>query len=630
MSSGGSPAYSLVIDSLDRVLKLPSELASVLGISQEKRTKLHWQDIVVEDISGLRPSEGEPAQERTGYLKRASGEILQASFRSELFGLENEFAFVEVRLLDTAESTKKEPDKDSLEFLTTVSHELRVALNGVVGFTDLLRNGELTAKQGEVLEKLCSCNQMLKNLINDILEYSRVATASLRFRTEKVDLKQFVSGVVEQFRQEAKKKDLDLEFESDLKDGYSAVLPSMRVTQVLGNLISNAVKFTKKGWVRVKVSGTDESVTFQVIDTGKGVTPDKQEEIFRPFFQVSDSSGSIEGSGLGLAISRELVSKMGGTLRLRSTGDGGSSFEFKLPLGSDEPDEKKAKPAQRKMRFTESRHRPGDSRKTALVVEDNQLNAEILGHFLKDYGVAFDRVDNGRSAVEAYEKKAYDLVLMDVMLPEMSGYEATEKIIDLGIKTGRQAPIVGVTAKVFRRDRLKCLEVGMVEVVHKPVDFHQLRGILDRFLFPDRLEEESSHEEPSDAPESADTYVGEKDDEGYYALNPKVLDEYVNRMITSDSDRGEVVASAIQIVDGEVDGLIEAIRDNNRKEVGMRAHSLKGALALLGAVNLLDLAKGLELIARDRQAPLKAEHWNRLIVAGYAEFKEELDRHLSS
>ncbi|MDQ8201156.1 response regulator [Pelagicoccus enzymogenes] len=633
--------FNVIFNTQLRVLRLPAELGEWLGLDLDASEELPWQDLVVEDAATFLPDAPGKTFTKVAYLKRASGEILEASFACERLERSPDLIHVEVTLSEAGELQGAEAvDKDSLDFLTTVSHELRVALNGVIGFANVLGGTDLDVNQLAILEKLQSCNHMLKGLINDILEYSRVATAKIHLKTETVDLDEFVREVAGLFRDRARKKGLDLQVDVAADACVVATLPRMRVTQVLSNLIANAIKFTDVGWVRVAAFCEDGDLCIEVEDTGPGVDSEVGESIFQPFYRLKEQEGAPEGTGLGLAISKELAGKMGGTLRLKQPNEAGCLFEFRLPLnesqqGAGEPPEPEGRVVQEPAADLQARS--GDKR--VLVVEDNQLNADILGHFLQDYGVAYDHVDNGREAVNAYRDGKYDLILMDVMLPEMNGYEATEKILAQSRRSS-PVPIVGVTAKVFRRDQMRCIEAGMVEVVHKPVDFKQLRAVLDNRLYSNQTSAVGQPKEPGSERSNGEDRIAAKEGDfqfekgvaagGRDCMDAGTLEAYIDRMKTPDTSRIDIVNTAISIIDAEVKSLLESIDSGDRKDVGMRAHSLKGALALLGARNILDLAKGLELIASDGRSPLKSEHWKQMLEGSYAEFRGQLEAYMQT
>ncbi|MDQ8186943.1 ATP-binding protein [Pelagicoccus sp. SDUM812002] len=636
MSNGGDTNFTVIFNAKRRVLRMPDSLRAILELDPD--SEVDWQSLVIEDASSFVPGSSDSTLRKTGYLKRKSGEILPASFNCEMIEESDGLVCAEISVPTTSEKRMEPVERESLDFLTTVSHELRVALNGVIGFANVLNDSTLNVNQRAILEKLQSCNHMLKGLINDILEYSRVATSKINLKAESVDLSEFVHEVVGLFRERARSKGLQVEVEVGDELHSTVVLPRMRVTQVLSNLIANAIKFTDQGWVRVSASLREDSLCIDIQDTGPGVDPSLSDSIFKPFFRLGDQADSPEGTGLGLAISKELTAKMGGELVLKQPSGGGSLFSFSLPLKkwSEDLSANEVMPNEPVRSVERAKCRNGDKR--VLVVEDNQLNADILGHFLQDYGVAFDHVDNGRAAVEVYQDGKYDLILMDVMLPEMNGYEATEKILAHS-KLKPPVPIVGVTAKVFRQDQMRCIEVGMVEVVHKPVDFRQLRKVLDQRMYSsDPVEDKVTApsgsgavvEKVSESSGSEALLERAPSSGGRDCMDAGTLEAYIDRMKTPDTSRSDIVKTATAIVDAEVISLVESIDKGDRKEVGMRAHSLKGALALLGARDIMDLAKGLELIANDGRSPLKAEHWKNMVEGSYANFRKQLEAYMET
>lgn len=617
----------ILFEARDRMSSLSRSLLGGLGYGPHDVTPVRWEGVTDADLAELREA-GEGGQWVSLYLRRKDGKAIPAVGR---FAAGDSVLELEWDEVEATGRVGKPPSVDpaSLNFLTTVSHELRVSLNGVVGFSNLLASGELSAEQRETLEKLQACNLLLKGLVNDILEYSRVVSSNLDLVPESVPIAAFAREVCGLFRERANRKGLSLELDCSISGERRLELPKLRVTQVLSNLISNAIKFTDVGSVRVLCELEGDLLRFEVKDTGRGIPLAQSDKVFRPFVQLGPRIGSQEGSGLGLAISKSLAERMGASLSLDHSSASGSVFVFSLPVKRQAMSTRPSRSAgleEESARYDRTR---GDeapvfattpplvarSAKRVLVVEDNQLNADILRHFLRDYGVAYDVVDNGRSAVEVYSDEKYDLVLMDVMLPELNGYEATERILAAS-KRKPVIPIIGVTAKVFRRDQRKCIECGMVDVVHKPVDFKLLRRVLDRYLYGvgELSEQETPTFEASIESRNALSFDG--------PFRRSVLEDYIDRMMTSSMDRQDVALAAIKILDTEVGKLLAAIGSGVNADVSMRAHSLKGALALLGARDLLDLVKGLETLASQEGAALRVDHWSRLVERGYDEFKE--------
>jgi len=242
------------------------------------------------------------------------------------------------------------------------------------------------------------------------------------------------------------------------------------------------------------------------------------------------------------------------------------------------------------------------SKRRILVVEDNDLNADIIAHFLRDYGVSFDLADNGLAAIEACRENRYDLVLMDIMLPRMNGYEATENI--LRNKDSDMIPVViGVTAKVFRDDRLRCFEVGMSDVIHKPVDFTLLRKVLDRYLLgvTDGLSSRSNSIDQSHQPGSSSVLDGD------------TASDYARRMADTPEERRGALDRVLESFDELIAKIRVSAQAGDIESIERHAHTLKGNAALIGAWDLSDLAKGLERIAGGKWETLRAAHWLALL-----------------
>ncbi len=624
----------IIVDAQDKIVSISRATLAALGYAPGDSRPSAWSEVVAEAAEALR-APGSLGRWAPVYLRRRGDDAaaLPAQALMEAFSDGAASWWVAELSLEgsvpgSRDDLRSPIDPSSLNFLTTVSHELRVSLNGVIGFANLLSAGELNEGKRDIVEKLQSCNFLLKGLVNDILEFSRVVSSNLDLAPESVPLAAFTREVCSLFRDRATRKGLELKIECAASAERSVALPKLRVTQVLSNLISNAIKFTEAGWVAVSAAVEGDWVRFTVRDSGPGVAAADVDKVFRPFVQIGPERGNQEGSGLGLSISKMLAERMGGSLRLEHPEAGGSEFVFTLPLargqtplpsGSNGKGTKAATAASTPGANGQDAP-PGapdsipKADKRVLVVEDNQLNADILSHFLRDYGVLYEVVDNGRRAVETYEDGKYDLILMDVMLPELNGYEATEQILARS-RRKPAIPIIGVTAKVFRRDQLRCIESGMIDVVHKPVDFRLLRRVLDRYLLGKTADAvaEAAVAAPPAPPNNPLAVAGH--------FKAAALEAYIDRMRTSDSDRFGVVQSALRILDAEVAKLLGAIDAGRREEISLLAHSLKGALALLGSQNLLDLVKGLEAVSAQRDEALRLDHWARLVRQSYEEFK---------
>ena len=361
-----------------------------------------------------------------------------------------------------------------------MSHEIRTPMTGVLGFADLLAGTELTAEQRDYVETIRSSGEALLGLINDILDFSKIEAGRLELDEAPVDVRNLVEKSVGLLAVQAAEKGLRLFFTIDPSTPRVISGDAMRLRQILVNLLGNAVKFTDAGEVSLSVAGSLEGgrgrMAFVVRDTGPGIPLDHQSRIFDSFSQVDPSiSRKYGGTGLGLAISKSLAEQMGGSLSVDSEPGRGSAFRFVIPapaVGSSAP------PAARR---TAAANIPSADLPAlrVIVAEDNPVNRELALAFLKRLGYQADWAGNGGELLERLDRGAYDVVFMDVQMPEMDGLEATRRI-RRDLPPGRQPRIVAMTAAAFPEDRARCLEAGMDDYIAKPVDLMGLVEVLRR------------------------------------------------------------------------------------------------------------------------------------------------------
>jgi PAS domain S-box-containing protein len=355
--------------------------------------------------------------------------------------------------------------KAKQQFLSNMSHEIRTPMNAIIGFTKVVLKTELTEKQKEYLTAIKVSGEALIVLINDILDLAKVDAGKMTFEQIPFKLSVSISAMLHLFEPKIQEKNLTLIKEYDPKIPEVLLGDPVRLHQIILNLVSNAVKFTSIGKITVSVRLLKEeeekvSVEFSVTDTGIGIAEDKMEHIFENFQQATSGTSRLYGgTGLGLAIVKQLIESQKGTISVKSIPDIGSSFSFILNF------QKTGAEAESGGELTELDTEIKNIK--ILVVEDIQLNQLLMRTLLDDFGFECDIAGNGKIAIEKLETKSYDVILMDLQMPEMNGFECTEYIRN---KMNSKIPIIALTADVTTVDLAKCKVVGMNDYIAKPVD----------------------------------------------------------------------------------------------------------------------------------------------------------------
>ncbi len=371
------------------------------------------------------------------------------------------------------------------EFLATMSHEIRTPLNGVIGLTSLLQSTALSPRQREYVGGIQASGEALLGLINDILDFSKIEAGQLTLELRSLDLRQLVGEVVGLFAAPAEVKGVQLGAQVDPAVPLGLVGDPMRLRQVLTNLVGNALKFTAQGAVEVRVALAEESadgalLRIAVRDTGIGIAPEAQARLFEPFTQADASTTRrYGGTGLGLAIVKRLVEAMGGQIGVESTPGQGSTFWLTLRLARDRVAQPAVAPP-----VSPGPAGPQGRRGRILVAEDNAINRLVVVGLLQSLGYTVAAVEDGRQAVEAVGREAYDLVLMDLHMPELDGFAATVAIREREGATGRRVPIVALTADALAGDAEKSLAAGMDDHLSKPITRERLAVVVERWVAP--------------------------------------------------------------------------------------------------------------------------------------------------
>ncbi len=367
--------------------------------------------------------------------------------------------------------------KAKQQFLSNMSHEIRTPMNAIIGFTKVLLKTGMTAKQKEYLAAIKLSGDALIVLINDILDLAKVDAGKMTFEQTPFKMGASISAMLHLFETKIHEKNLKLVTEYGKNIPEVLVGDPVRLHQIILNLVGNAVKFTTKGKITVDVSLLSEdektaTVQFSVTDTGIGIAEEKIEKIFENFQQATSGTSRIYGgTGLGLAIVKQLVESQGGTITVKSAVGQGSTFSFVLSFLKTTED------AELDLEIIELDSELENI--TVLVVEDIVLNQLLMRTLLEDFGFALDIAENGKIAIEKLRAKTYDVILMDLQMPEMNGFDATDYIRNT---MHLQIPIIALTADVTTVDLAKCKAVGMDDYIAKPVDERLLYSKIIAFL----------------------------------------------------------------------------------------------------------------------------------------------------
>lgn len=380
------------------------------------------------------------------------------------------------------ETTQRTLDFTNL-FLSNMSHEILTPLNAIIGMSGVLQTTTLLNTQSEYVQVIETASRNLHHLINEILCFSQIESGKMQLSREILDIEAIIDDIISLFSVQATKKNIELE--ADIADDVPKILFSdqARLRQVMINLLSNAFKFTDHGKISIRVfvkerRGEKYWLQFEISDTGIGIPPDKRNGLFDAFQQIDNSiTRKYGGTGLGLSISKKIVEMLGGSIWIDPDCQKGSTFCFTSPFSH--PDELDIDVSTSSK--IENVSFQSLSGKHILLVEDNEFNQMVALEVLKTYGVLVVVAENGKIAVDLLlEGGKFDLILMDIQMPTMDGFEAT-RIIRQELKM-KHLPIVAMTAHVMISDRDKCIEKGMDAYLSKPIDRPKLESVLKKFL----------------------------------------------------------------------------------------------------------------------------------------------------
>ncbi|NBX66877.1 MAG: PAS domain S-box protein [Proteobacteria bacterium] len=497
----------------------------------------------------------------------------------------------QARALEIAKGQAERATRMKSEFLANMSHEIRTPMNGIIGMASLLSDTQLGSRQRHFLDTIKSSADGLLQIINDILDFSKIEAGRIELDPIPIDMRALVADVVSLLASAPAEGDVKILYTYAPDAPRYVVGDPVRIRQVFVNLIGNARKFTKSGSVTTEIEGeklSDGRIRFmaKVIDTGIGIPADKLEYIFDKFSQADASTTrKFGGTGLGLAICRKIVEMMDGKIFATSVMGQGSTFHFSIILDEcRDANDIAALKGEAEKAGTRPQSKPHYQGVSVLLVEDNLVNQEVASTMLNDYGCTVDTAENGLIAVGKATKNTYDLIFMDLQMPELDGLEATAKIRQAGIIT----PIVAFTANAMKGDDEKCLAAGMNDYMSKPVQVAVLEAKLRQWLPAEKMVAYSSLPQVA-APEKTINESLNAIDMGTYAKLKDMMGDRFSILLEKfvHTSTGYIADARSAFLDGDAGKLASCV------------HPLKSSSASLGFVGLANIARDLEVAARD-------------------------------
>jgi len=471
--------------------------------------------------------------------------------------------------LDRSEKKVREIAMIKENFMTNMSHEIRTPLNAILGFTNLLKVRKLDEPSTEFVNSIQKAGENLLTIINDILDLSKIEAGMVRIEANPFSVRGLLHSSQTLFSEKVKEKKLVLQGEISPAVPDTLIGDATRLTQILVNLIGNALKFTEKGGIIISVDNKQSDnntiqLEFTITDTGIGIEASKLSSIFDRFHQAEDSiTRKYGGTGLGLSIVKDLVILQGGDISVESQPGKGTTFRFFIPYTIAS----KQVPVPETVDISQFKITANRSVKI-LVVDDNDMNRSLMQHLLTEWDLSFDMASNGTEAIDYLKKNRYDLILMDIQMPEMDGYTATHLIrreLQLDV------PIVAMTAHALAGEREKCLSNGMNEYISKPINEKELYQLISRFASISAIKERQYTQAKATTPEY----------------------QYINLDYMKEISRGnkvyekKVTRQFIEAMPEEISLLESAFYNNDIKTLRSTAHNMKTTISIMGLTERL-------------------------------------------
>lgn len=497
------------------------------------------------------------------------------------------------------------------QFLTNMSHEIKTPLNVIVGMSHLLNDTKLDAQQHEYLDILKSSADILFNLISEVLDFAKIDAGKITVVNEEFDIVQELNNIHKIFKIKLENKPVSLQTKIDEKIQHCVVGDKKLFNQVIVNLLGNASKFTEEGSIIctatiVHESETHIEINFKVKDSGIGIAEDKLETIFQNFEQANESiSKNYGGTGLGLAICQSIVEAQNSTIKVQSAEGLGSTFQFNLVF------EKSERKITEQDVFVEDSSVNLVAGSTILYVEDNPLNSLYLSRLLDKWNLRYEHAENGLIATEKIAHTKYDLILMDIQMPVMNGYQAT-KVIRTTENPNQKTPIAALTASTLGNNLDKAKDFGFSDFLAKPFQPPELKKLLLKYL---------KHDIADDSPETATVQ------------NPKVkiqLDENQLKQVFGDDEeyKKEIITMFLETIDEQMSVLDNLIKTGIHDDIRKQAHKLKPNFSMVGFPELTDDFVILEKLAKSNDTIENIITHYSLIADKVDQLKPQLKSHI--